>query len=135
MKTVTFFHSHRTITIIKNFLHSNICWNLTWSYHKNNKLKKKQPPEVFYKKSVLRNFTKFTVKHLCQIFFFNKVASSDLHFNKKETLAQVFSCEICETSKEHLFYRIPLDDCFFKTLHVHSQKIGINQNLLAFENK
>ena len=31
-------------------------------------------PEVFCKKSVLRNFTKFTGKHLCQSLFFNKVA-------------------------------------------------------------
>ena len=31
-------------------------------------------PEVFCKKSVLVNFTKFTGKHLCQSFFFNKVA-------------------------------------------------------------
>ena len=31
-------------------------------------------PEVFCKKSVLRNFTKFTGKPLCQILFFNKVA-------------------------------------------------------------
>ena len=30
--------------------------------------------EVFYKKGVLRNFAKFTGKHLCQSFFFNKVA-------------------------------------------------------------
>ena len=29
---------------------------------------------MFYKKGVLRNFTKFTGKHLCQSFFFNKVA-------------------------------------------------------------
>ena len=34
----------------------------------------KQPPEVFYKKGVLRNFTKFTGKHLCQSLSFNKVA-------------------------------------------------------------
>ena len=34
----------------------------------------KQPPEVFYKKSVPKNFTKFTGKHLCQSLFFNKVA-------------------------------------------------------------
>ena len=34
----------------------------------------KQPPEVFRKKDVLRNFTKFTGKHLCQSLFFNKVA-------------------------------------------------------------
>ena len=30
-------------------------------------------PEVFCKKGVLRNFTKFTGKHLCQSPFFNKV--------------------------------------------------------------
>ena len=36
-------------------------------------------PEVFCKKGVLRNFVKFTGKHLCQSLFF------------KETLAQVFS--------------------------------------------
>ena len=34
----------------------------------------KQPPEPFYKKGVLRNFAKFTGKHLCQTLFFNKVA-------------------------------------------------------------
>ena len=50
-------------------------------------------PEVFSKKGVLRNFTKFTGKHLCQSLFFNKV------FFKKETLTQVFSCEFCEMSK------------------------------------
>ena len=31
-------------------------------------------PEVFCKKDVLRNFAKFTRKHLCQSVFFNKVA-------------------------------------------------------------
>ena len=30
--------------------------------------------EVFYGKGVLRNFAKFTGKHLCQSLFFNKVA-------------------------------------------------------------
>ena len=34
----------------------------------------KQPPKVFYKKGVLRNFAKFTGKQLCQSFFLNKVA-------------------------------------------------------------
>ena len=34
----------------------------------------KQPPEVFYKKGVHRNFSKLTGKHLCQSLFFNKVA-------------------------------------------------------------
>ena len=31
-------------------------------------------PEVFCEKGVLRNFAKFTGKHLCQSPFFNKVA-------------------------------------------------------------
>ena len=33
-------------------------------------------------------------------------------FIKKETLAQVFSCEFYEISK-NTFHRTPLDDCFF----------------------
>ena len=41
------------------------------------------------RKGVLRNFAKFTAKHLCQSLFFNKVAG----------LALVFSCEFCEISK------------------------------------
>ena len=60
---------------------------------------------------VLRNFAKFTVKHLGQSLFFNKVASlrpEASNFIKKETLAQVFSCEFCETSKNTFFYRTPL---------------------------
>ena len=38
-------------------------------------------PEVFYKKGVLRNFAKFTEKHLCQGLFFNKVAGLQ-HFQE-----------------------------------------------------
>ena len=38
-------------------------------------LKEEQPPEVFCKKGVFRNFAKFTGKHLCQGLFFDKVAS------------------------------------------------------------
>ena len=37
-------------------------------------LYQKQPPEMFCNKGVLRNFAKFTGKHLCQSIFFNKVA-------------------------------------------------------------
>ena len=66
-------------------------------------------PEVFCKNGVLRNFAKFTGKHLCQSLFFNKVAGGACNFIKKETLAQVFSCEFCEISKtpffiEHLWW-------------------------------
>ena len=36
-------------------------------------MQQKQPPEVFYKKGVLKNFAKFTKKRLCQSLLFNKV--------------------------------------------------------------
>ena len=54
-------------------------------------------PEVFCKKGILRDFAKFTGKHLCQSLFFNE-----------ESLAQVLSCELCEISKNTVFYRTPL---------------------------
>ena len=73
------------------------------------------------KKGVLRNFTNFTGKHLFQSLSFNKVAglrSATLlkkrlwpkacNFIKKETLAQVFSCEFYEISKSTFSYRTPL---------------------------
>ena len=51
-------------------------------------------------KGVLRNFTKFTGKHLCQSFFFNEVAGAESgNFIEKENLAQVFSSEFDEISK------------------------------------
>ena len=46
----------------------------------------------FVRKKVLKNFAKFTGKHLCQSLFF-----------KQETLAQSFSCEFCEISKNVFF--------------------------------
>ena len=51
----------------------------------------KQSPGVFYKKGVLKNFTKPSAKHLCQSLFFNKVAG-----------LQVFSCKIGEIFKNTL---------------------------------
>ena len=56
------------------------------------------------KKGVLRNFPKFTGKHLCQSLFFNKVAGlRPTTLLKKETLAQVFSCVFCKIS-ENIFF-------------------------------
>ena len=52
---------------------------------------------------VLRNFAKFTRKHLWQSLLFNKIAGLT-----KETLAQVFSCEFYEISENSSFYRTPL---------------------------
>ena len=35
-------------------------------------------------------------------------------FIKKETLAQVYSCEFCKISKNTFSYRTPPSDCFYK---------------------
>ena len=51
------------------------------------------------KRGALRNFTKFAGKRLCQSLCLNKsVSVSGLQLIKKETLAQVFSCEFYEIS-------------------------------------
>ena len=58
------------------------------------------------RKVVLRNFAKFTGKHLYQSLFLNKAAGlrpEACNFIKKETLAQVFFCEFCEISKNTFF--------------------------------
>ena len=47
-----------------------------------------QPPEVFYKKGVLKSFVKFTGKHLYHSLFFDKVAGLRLE--------QVFSCNFAK---------------------------------------
>ena len=54
-----------------------------------NQILQKQTPEVFYKKGVVRNFTKFTRKHLCQSLFFNKVAGLQLYL-KRDSATGVF---------------------------------------------
>ena len=69
------------------------------------------------KKGVLRNLKKFTGKHLCQGLLFNKVA--DLNLVKKETLAQVFSCEFFEILKttfstEHIWMTASISVNFFQ---------------------
>ena len=61
---------------------------------------------MLLKIGVLKNFVKFTGKHLCQSPFFNKVAggaTEACNFIKKETLAQVLFCEFLEISKNTFF--------------------------------
>ena len=60
------------------------------------------------RKDVLRNFVKFTGKHLCQNMFFNKVAGLRPATLLEKRLTQVFYCEFCEIVKNAFFYRPPL---------------------------
>ena len=64
----------------------------------------KQATDMYDTKDVLKSFIKFTGNHLRQrrsgVFIVNFEACN---FIKKETLAQVFSCEISEISKSTFF--------------------------------
>ena len=51
----------------------------------------KQPPKVFYLKGVVRNFSKFTGKHLCQSLSESLRVSQSLPESLR--VSQVFSCE------------------------------------------
>ena len=59
--------------------------------------------EVFCKKRCVKNFAKFTRKHLLPESLLRPVI-----LLKKETLANVFSCEFCEIFKKTFSYRIRL---------------------------
>ena len=60
------------------------------------------------RKGVLRNFEKFTGKHLCQSLFFYKDAGlrhQACNFIKKDTLVQEFPCDFWEISRNTYFKR------------------------------
>ena len=66
----------------------------------------KQPLAVFCKKDVLKNFAKFLAKHLCQTWN-TRPQRETCNFIKKETLAQTFSYEFYEITKNTFFHRTP----------------------------
>ena len=62
----------------------------------------KQPPEVFCKKTVLKNFAIFTGKHLFfRVSFLVKLQVCN--FIEKETLTQMFFCQYCGIFKNTYF--------------------------------
>ena len=80
---------------------------------------------MFCKKGALRNFAKFTGKHLYQ----------GLFLIKKETQTQVFSCEFCEISKNTFFLKKKVDTSAFtmspKVLKINLTKI-VSMSKMAF---
>ena len=91
------FSVEKTSAILMNKYCVNIIADL---YYKRDS-DRSSCPEESHKKDVLRNFAKFKGKALCQSLFLIKLQA----FNKKETLAQVFSCDFCKISK-HNFSKI-----------------------------
>ena len=70
----------------------------------------KQPPEVFGKNDVLKNFTIFTEKRLCWSHFFNKVAESSClehcRFIKKRLQRRRFTVNIANFIRTRIMKNI-----------------------------
>ena len=66
-------------------------------------------PEMFCEKGVLRNFSKFTGKHLCQSLFFNNVAGlRPATLLKKSLWHRCFPMNFVKFLRTPFFYRRPL---------------------------
>ena len=84
------------------------------------------------KTGVLRNFTKFTGKHLCQSLFFDKVAAlRPATLLRKRLWRRCFPVNFVKFLK-HLFYRTSLDDCFWKRRYLKG-KVRVLANFFYFE--
>ena len=84
----------------------NINWenNLLFSTVNPTVTKQIQPPEVFFKKKWSEKFQKIHRKTpVPESLFLIKLQGEACSFIKKETQAQVFSCEFCKISKNTLF--------------------------------
>ena len=103
-----------------NFIGKHLCWSLfliklqAWNLpHHNCYYSEAVVRTCSTKKRVLRSIAKFTRKHLCQSLFFNKVVGLK-PASLLKSLAQVFSCEFCEISRNTFCYKTPLmaaSDC------------------------
>ena len=68
-------------------------------------------------KGVLRNFAKFTEKHLCQLLFYNKVAGPEsATLIKKRLWHRCFPMNFAKFLRT-TFHRTPLNDCFLTIQH------------------
>ena len=86
-------------------------------------------------KIVLRSFAKFKGKPVCQSLFLNKKTFKNV-FIKRATLAQVFSCEFYEISKNNFFtehLRTTSSGYIYKTKtqYFTQSKFWIHDNILS----
>ena len=94
-------NSDRVATIFAKSI-NELVWFISHNLYRSSH------PEVFCKKGVLRNFAKFTGKHLCQSLSFNKVAGLWLLMRLVRLKAV-----ICFSMHKNLFKRLSLYLFFF----------------------
>ena len=75
---------------------------------------------MFRKKGVLRNFAKYTWKHLCQGSLFYSLRSVILI----GSLTQAFSCEFCQHISKNTFLQKTSGGCSCKSLQLYYHKIS-----------
>ena len=101
------YHWHLNFELMRSIGSNDISYWLVL-FGITQKLKQKQPPEVFYKKTVLENFAKFTGKHLSQSLFFDKVAEQALTVEVAVHRCSVYRSEILAVRKvARLGFQIP----------------------------
>ena len=88
-------------------------------------------PEVFCKKGVLRNFAKFTGKHLCQSLFFNRPTA----LLKKRLWHRCFPMNFAKFLTALLFHRTPLVAAsgVFRRLGVSKKRSPVKISLLMLQ--
>ena len=93
----------------------------------------KQPPEVFCKNDVLKNFTIFTEKRLCWSHLFDKVAESSClqhsRFIKKRLQHRCFSVNITNFLKTRIMKNI-CEELFLKKLAASVLALLLNADCL-----
>ena len=95
----------------------------------------KQPPELFCQKGALRNFSKFTGKHLYHSLFFNKVAGlRSATLLKKRLWQRCFPVNFAKFLRT-LFLTNTSGGCFLRPndRRSKSQKCIITQKVFVFE--
>ena len=78
---------------------------------------KKQSPVVYYKKCVLKNFTKFTGKHPCRnvLFSINLQARGPQFYNKRDSDAGIFLLKIFKSIFGRLLVSVKgTINCFYR---------------------
>ena len=95
-------------------------------------------PGVFCKKGVLRNFTKFTGKHLWQSLVFNEVSGlRPTTLLKKRLWHKCFLVNFVKFLTKPFFYRIPLVaasvtfSCYIQIGHIVKNFVGITEQTLS----